>query len=338
MLHKFNESKVNNILNECKVIHVSDAQTALIAQEFLKISNKEIPITVGVYHTLEFSWKIGAQPYFEKINRKFIYEILESTNLLCYSQSTKDYLAKETGYAINNAKVFRLGVVDKIDKPINLAKKDENLYKICTVGRLVDFKTYNFWLPKVISDMNLEGYNIILDIYGDGDKKEKVKDMVKEYHQYSNLLPEFEYSKFDSVVREYDLFIGSGTAIVQAASLGIPCIIGIESIKKPLTYGFFSDFYKYEYHLDSLPFNKVFISELIKNYISSSIDQKNSLKVKHKLAADEFNIEKCSLNMEDNSYLLNKYYTYNKYLYHFSKILFQIKLKVMKKTIYHKYL
>ena len=336
LLHKLNKIKISQILEDCDLIHVADGQSALIAQEFIKVSQKKIPITVGVYHALEFSWTSKIQPYFEKINRKFIYEEMDSTNLLCFSQSTKDYLKESTGFNINNAQTFRLGVVNNIRSTTNLSNKIDDVYRLCTVGRLVDFKAYNIWLPEVIFNLNAKGYHVSLDIYGEGDMEEDIKKMIEKYPDYTKLLPSFDYSMFNNVVKKYDLFLGSGTAIVQASALKIPSIIGIESIKEPLTYGFFSDFYKYEYHRDGQSFKKILVSDLIQEYIVSSSAEKADLKIKHQLAANEFSIEECSANMDDSRYQINTYYKYNKYLYHFTKILFQIKLKIMRKTIYHK--
>jgi hypothetical protein len=50
-----------------------------------------------------------------------------------------------------------------------------------------------------------------------------------------------EYKKMPSVLNDASLFIGSGTAIVEAAAAGVPCIIGIESIEQPQSYGFLTD-------------------------------------------------------------------------------------------------
>lgn len=336
LLHKLNKIKITQILEDCDLIHVADGQSALIAQEFIKVSQKKIPITVGVYHSLEFSWKSKIQPYFERINRKFIYSEMDSTNLLCFSQSTKDFLIKQTGYELANAQIFRLGVVDKIELATQVNNQIKDVYKICTVGRLVDFKTYNIWLPEVIFNLNAKGYHISLDIYGEGDMEEDIKKMIEQYPDYTKLLPSFDYSKFNNVVQKYDLFIGSGTAIVQASALKIPSIIGIESIKEPLTYGFFSGFYRYEYHRDGLPFKKILVSDLIQEYIVSSSVQKADLKIKHQLAANEFSIEECSAHMEKPLYQVMNYFHYNRYLYSLSKILFQIKLKIFRKSIYHK--
>ncbi len=44
------------------------------------------------------------------------------------------------------------------------------------------------------------------------------------------------------------LFVGSGTAIVEASALGIPSVVGIESSQDPVTFGYLSDIPGFSYN------------------------------------------------------------------------------------------
>ena len=333
LLHHLNKENLKKILIDCEQIHVTDAQNALLAESMLSKINKKIPITVGMYHSLEFAWGNDFLPFFEKINRKFIYEVLDSNNIICFSQTTKDFVRKKTGYDIVNAHTFRLGVIES--NKIYKSSKSSKSIRMCAVGRLADFKTYNFWMPEVIKKLNNDGYSISLDIYGDGDKENEVKSAIKDSLSFIRLLPPFKYSNFDEIVSRYDLFIGSGTAIIQAASLGIPSIIGIESISEPLTYGFFTDFYQYEYHLKSLNFEKVEVYNTIKEFIEMPEKDKQNLSFKHYQVAHFFSISNCEESMSKGPYSLSRKFIFNKYRYTLSQIFFRILMKVRKKSIYH---
>lgn len=334
LLHSLRNNNLELMIRDCSQIHVTDAQSALLANNILKRLNRKIPITVGMYHSLEFSWGDSKPPFFEKINRKFIYKILDSKNLMCFSQNTKDFVANRTGYEIKDAKTFRLGVIDStlgLRHDFYSAKK----IKMCAVGRLTDFKTYNVWMPNVIKELNVNGYEICLDIYGDGNNEHNVRCAVEEASAYVSLHPPFNYSEFNRIVSKYDLFIGSGTAIIQAASLGVPGIIGIESINEPLTYGFFSDFYEYEYNLKSLDINKITVSEVVERFSNSSLESKRDLGFQHCQAANFFSISSCANSMEEGPYATSDYFYFNKWIYTFSLILFRLKMKINRKTIYH---
>ena len=333
-LHRLKNKNLEKMLHDCKQIHVTDSQSALLANNILAKANKKIPITVGMYHSLEFSWGEKKLPFFERVNRNFIFKTLSSGNLMCFSQNTKDFVVKKTGYEIKNAKTFRLGVIDSnqgYKKSFKLSKK----IKMCAVGRLTDFKTYNFWMPNVIKELNISGCDIHLDIYGDGGSVNTVKSAVDKVSDYVSLFPPFNYSNFNKIVSEYDLFIGSGTAIIQAASLGVPCIIGIESIEEPVTYGFFSDFYQYEYNLKSLNFEKIKIFDIIDSFSEASSDFKENLILKHYQAAQSFDISTCQNNMDDESYVVSDYFYFNKWIYTLSLVFFRLKMKISRQTIYH---
>ncbi|RZG75958.1 hypothetical protein EXU29_00670 [Acinetobacter wuhouensis] len=338
LCHSFNILKVKEILEDCNQIHVSDAQNGLLANEMLKLLNIRKPITFGVYHSMEFTWKMERFPYFERVNRKFFYEVVDSHNIMCFSMGTKEVIKKRTGYDLKNAKTFRLGVVSlNINKERVITEKPKNI-KVCAIGRLTDFKTYNFWMPKIISDLNNKGLKITLDIYGNGESEKKVKDIVSEYSEYVKVFPSFNYGEFKTVVSSYDLFIGSGTAIIEASSLGIPSIIGIESIDEGKTYGFFCDFSKYEYNVMGLPFFLKDVESTIYEFTELSISQINDLSSKHQKAAKDFDIVECEKKIDNGFFVDTLYYSYNKLMYSISKLFFQIKLKITKKSIYNDFI
>ncbi|ENV20740.1 glycosyltransferase family protein [Acinetobacter bereziniae] len=338
LCHSLDTIKIKYILDGCSQIHVSDIQYGLIANEMLKSIGISKPITFGVYHSMEYTWKMDRLPYFERVNRKFLYEVVDSHNIMCFSMDAKEIIKNRTGYDLKNAKTFRLGVTSfsLVDKRVISEKPD--IIKMCAIGRLTDFKTYNFWMPKIINNLNYKGVRITLDIYGDGDSEEKVKKIVSEYSDYVKILPSFNYEKFKAIASSYDLFIGSGTAIIEASSLGVPSIIGIESINEGKTYGFFCDFSKYEYNVMGLPFDLKNVECVIKKFSELSIPQINDLSIRHQEAAKDFDMAECENNFDNNCFVNTSYYKYNRLLYSISKIFFQIKLKFNKKSIYNDFI
>lgn len=334
LCHQFNITKIKEIMDGCNQIHVSDVQYGLIANEILRALGISKPITFGVYHSMEYTWKMNRLPYFERVNRKFLYEAVDSHNIMCFSKETKEIIRKRTGYNLENAKIFRLGVVSLDVVDMRIVNEKPNIIKMCAIGRLTDFKTYNFWMPKIISDLNHDNVKITLDIYGEGESEKRVKDIVAEYDDYVKVHPSFNYEKFKEIASSYDLFIGSGTAIIEAASLGVPSIIGIESIKEGKTYGFFSEFSKYEYNVMGLPFDLKNVRYVIKNFSELSVAQINNLSNAHQVAAKDFDMAECESNFDNSLFVNVEYFKYNKLLYSVSKLFFQLKLKFNKKSIY----
>lgn len=338
LLNSFQLTNLDLMLDGIEIIHVTTAQHALLVNRILNFKKMEITLTVGVYHSQEFCWYMKSLPYFEKIHREFIFKHLSDKNLLCFSETTRNYLAQETNYNISNSKVFRLGVIDKpIHNLFHENRIKKNTIKICAVGRLIKFKTYNLWMLDVLKKLQEKNIDIIFDIYGDGPLKDIIDS--KKGDLNVNLKGSFDYSQFNKIVSTYDLFIGSGTAIIQSAALGIPSIIGVESIKQPLTYGYFSDFYEYEYHNMSLSFKKIEVERIIEDFCQMSNEDKRLLSEKHITASHAFLMDNCLQNFLNPAvpYVnLNSNIKFNLFFYYLSKIIFYFYCKIFHKDIYYK--
>ena len=336
LLHKLNLSKLYAIASDCSIIHVADAFSGLLASKILSELKLSKPITFGIYHAKEFTWGDGGLPYFERVNRNFVFNVNSSKNLLCYSNVTKENVEKKIGCKLNNAKNFRLGVIEKSYQKEKKFSSNSSI-RICSVGRLAPFKTYNFWMPEVVRELRDKGVNVILDIFGSGECEENIKNIVSNYSDCIRLKPAFDYSEFSKIVSSYDLFVGSGTAIVEAASLGVPSVIGIESIEKPLTYGFFCDFSDYEYHALGLPFKLKSVADIIYEFYLLDIKSKNMLSEKHKKQSEKFLISECVKNFEIMQVSNTPEFYFNKFLYTFSYNFFHKKNSILRKSIYHDY-
>jgi len=336
LLNPFKNEVLNNLIKDINTIHVATGQHALLANRILKSKNLNIPITVGVYHGQEFCWNKGLLPYFEKINRKFVFEYISDKNILCFSENTKDYMAKKTNYLLTSAKTFRLGVINDNAKEKIVSKEfSTNKIRMCAVGRLVQFKTYNIWMSEVVKNLKDKNIDIVFDIYGEGPLRKKIES--GKHYSSINLKGQFDYSNFNEKIKEYDLFIGSGTAIIQASALGVPSIIGIESIEKPYTYGYFSEFYEYEYHSLSLDLPKIKVEEVIENFFYMSNDEKKSLSRDHILASNSFTMDECYNNFikPDVGFInLESYMELDRLKYYTSKVIFYVYCKIFGIDVY----
>lgn len=108
-------------------------------------------------------------------------------------------------------------------------QQETEALRIVAVGRIVDFKAYNFALPGILIDLEDRGYKVTCDIFGYGAEEPKLVRAIREAG--ASHLVRFKgpihLEDFDNIVSNYDLFIGMGTAAVQAAQLGIPTILAI---------------------------------------------------------------------------------------------------------------
>lgn len=321
------------LFKEVDQIHVFDGMHALLGDRFNKITGKKIPITVGFYHYIKYLWGNENIPYFERLNRKFIFDFLPKEALLMFSEGNKELYEKHKKMNFAKSQVFRLGVVDKRD--VELHGSLNSPLKIVAVGRLVEFKTYNFYMLEVLSDLKKQDVFIRFDIYGDGPLKHELLERIKQLNLTGSvaLKGTLDYSKFDETVSKYDLFIGSGTAIIQAASLGVPSIVGVENVIQPKTYGYFSDVHQYEYNLKGLDLPLVSVQRTIEDYISMDKKERVALKKAHLESTKEFTNESCQISMDALKAIkmpdLN--FSYNCWVYEVSRALDKIHMKINKK-------
>ncbi len=292
---------LKSILSDVSQVHVANGMHALVAMRLLALSDCEAVLTVGFYHSLEFAWK-GDLPYFEQINRKFVLGHLPKSSLLLFSESIIEFYWKHASVDLAGANVFRLGVIDRSSNA-NVVKKYQNKdseIRLCSVGRLVDFKTYNIWMLNVVSELRERGYSVSYDVYGNGPLKDLMLNRINELrlNDVVELKGEFNYSAFNEVVLSYDVFVGSGTAIIQAAAQGVCSIVGIESIEQPETYGFFSECAAVDYNIKIESLKKVEVIDVLEAFFRMDARERQELSNSHRECVEQFYMDTCSDNFE----------------------------------------
>ena len=150
--------------------------------------------------------------------------------------------------------------------------------RIVSVGRLVDFKAYNLGAAPVIRACLDRGIDVTWDIYGYGPQEPEIRRLAVESGVERNLqlMGKLDYDKFSTTVADYDLFVGMGTAVIEAAMVGVPSICAaIGELRR--SYGYVSE----------LPFGNVGefihdrplrdIVEIICSYARLSLDERSSV-------------------------------------------------------------
>ena len=111
--------------------------------------------------------------------------------------------------------------------------------RVVSVGRLVPFKGYNRAAPEVVRSLRDAGIDISWDIWGDGPDRELIEMDIRRtgVGQWLRLRGVLSYEEFDREVARYDLFVGMGTALLEAGRIGMPAITAVEATTHE-TYGF----------------------------------------------------------------------------------------------------
>ncbi|ACK45984.1 hypothetical protein Sbal223_1477 [Shewanella baltica OS223] len=301
----YNKKKLQSLLSDSKSIHVTFGNALMIAEKIIAVSNISLPISVGFYHSMEFCWGKGRLlPYYERVNRKLLFEGIPVQNLFLFSSSIIDFYKDYVSINLDGAATFRIGTVS-ISGGENLIRKYDDfchnrIFKICSVGRLVDFKKYNLWMIDVVNELRMKGFNVQYHVFGDGPLYNEMHDKIKalDLEDYVFQIKSLQYAKFDEIVSEFDFFVGSGTAIIQAASLGVCSIVGIESLTEPQSYGYFNEVAKFDYNLKSIKLPLISVESLILKFIMMTQQEKRDIISGHIASCHEFSMELCSQNFE----------------------------------------
>jgi glycosyltransferase involved in cell wall biosynthesis len=324
---------LNDLFKYVNQIHVSDGMHALLGYRLSKLADKNLPITMGFYHYIIYLWGGGRIAHFERLNRKFVFDYLPPEALVMFTKDNRQLYEKHKRMDFNKSQTFRLGVVDK--KQVFLRGKYNIPLKIVAIGRLVEFKTYNFYMLDVLFRLREKGLSIKFDIYGDGPSKEHIQEKINKLslNDWVCLKGTLEYSKFDQVVSEYDLCIGSGSAIIQAASLGVPSIVGVDNYIQPKTYGYFSDVYQYEYSQNGLNLPLIAVEKMIEDYSEMNESEILALKLAHLNSIEAFTNEACQKSMDSlkNIKMPKLPFRFNRWCYEFSRVLDSVNMKVNKR-------
>ena len=296
LLAPLNNANVAKAFKDVIHIHVTNMHSYHLAQKISSCANIFCKITIGVYHSGENTWGgTGKLPFYEFLNRKFLKESIQSENVFLFNESVQSLYVDTLGGKFKHSPCFPLGVIDSLYPEIDagLNESNNNKINIVSIGRLESFKTYNMWMLDVVDALRKKGMCIHYDIYGSGNMGKRLQNRIIELNLSDNvtLKGTIPYSYFDDTVKGYDLFVGSGTAIIQSAANGIPSIIGIENNPNPTSYGFISQIDGFAYNEDNL-YEKVPVLQLIEEFANLSSDSKNNLRIESKKKAAEFAIDK----------------------------------------------
>ena len=155
--------------------------------------------------------------------------------------------------------------------------------KLVSIGRFVDFKTYNLTLIDVVHKLCLQGYSVSLDFIGDGPLKSQMESLIYKYQMSSRIkiLPPISKQHFFSTLQNYDIFIGSGLAVMEASAFGMLAIPAIEyKYADCVSYGYIGSFNSLSLFEPNLSHKEYFVSDMILEFLGNYYNSKMLAKVK----------------------------------------------------------
>lgn len=246
-------------------VHVMGVFGFILALRLLGVEPR-LRVTVGIYHQNEFLYR--SPPFFFPRRVQDLFAAVPSENVVFFNEWSRANYAARFG---NNDYIAATLVPVGIEIDLQLAPPPATIgSRIISVGNLESFKTYNRHMIDVVAALKENYPEIQYDIYGTGPMKETLKTQARNLgvSDRVTLHGKLDYSKMREVVAGCDLFVGSGTALVEAAAAGRPALIGIESIETAETYGYLSEGQGYSYHENTPQLPKQPIVQLVTRLFS----------------------------------------------------------------------
>jgi len=205
----------------------SATPTAYLLENYIKLGRRsaDVFMSINVLHPHEFMMKD------EKIHVHFMNRLLAlavgPSKLVFMNEQCRITHSTFLGRDLSSNRIVPVPIDER--QPRWMVRSSDEPIRIICVGRIVNFKAYNFALPGILDKLVDEGRSVTCDIFGYGSEEGKLANLVKQCN-VSDLLRfhgPIPLEKFDDLVSGYDLFIGMGTAALQAAQLGVPTILTI---------------------------------------------------------------------------------------------------------------
>jgi glycosyltransferase involved in cell wall biosynthesis len=339
--------RIQKVFDCVEHVHVTGGIYGLFFLRLAAGCRIEVPLTIGIYHSREFIWGGQSLPFYENANREFFCDALPRKNVCFFNDRLVGFYEEHFDRSFTESSVFPLGVIENETPSYVLKRKALGKPLVVgSVGRLIDFKTYNLWMIDVVHCLIEAGVDIRYFIYGAGPLKAVLEERIESMGLRDNvfLLGSLEYEKFAETVSAFDVFVGSGTAIVEAASLGVPSIVGIESISDPLSYGFFSDILGFTYNEDGLH-EKLSVVDVFLGLLNMNEAALFDLRVAHLKKAAIFSMGTCVTNFDSMPAMILERAKHNKFnslffrlryslSYFFYSLSFRLRNKSFAKNVY----
>ena len=275
-----NRSKVKDLFSDIDTIHASCSFSLPLMRKISNILGDKVLESIGVYHSREFLW--GNKERIMRRTQLSLFRQIPENNVIFMNDHTVGLYSKE--FKIKYSCALPIGIDINIYSD---CKPNQHSGRIVSIGRLVDFKTYNAHMIRCLSKLNHEN-KYKFEVYGDGPELKELRELADKNNVNVTFFGKLEYKKMPSVLNDASLFIGSGTAIVEAAAAGVPCIIGIESIEQPQSYGFLTDTVGLSFQEKGLNYPLYAYEKIMSGFSSLTENEYYELSARHRDRADVF--------------------------------------------------
>lgn len=119
------------------------------------------------------------------------------------------------------------------------AKRNPMRGRIISIGRLSIMKEYNLYMIDIVRELLRKGYDITWTVYGVGKYEAEMRKRISQQglDRLISLEGAVPFTKIWRVLEEANLFVGMGTAVLEAALFKVPNVVAVPYDIEGLAYG-----------------------------------------------------------------------------------------------------
>ncbi|QXH52900.1 glycosyltransferase [Pseudomonas fakonensis] len=203
-------------------------------------------VSFGIYHQNEIMYQ-SVPAYFSDCAQS-LFSALPAPSVVFFNEHTQRSHESFFGRDYGGASVLPIGVA--LPAWGGRSVGDSGSLRLVSIGQLHPFKAYNAHVISMLNELRESRPGLVYEIYGAGVNEAALRALTKHHkvEDFVHFKGVIGYEEIPAVLAGSFAFIGSGTSIIESSALGVPSIVGIESIKAPLTYGFLSEIEGYSYN------------------------------------------------------------------------------------------
>jgi glycosyltransferase involved in cell wall biosynthesis len=232
-------------------IYAYNSGEMLLALHFASHLHRKAKVLAGCYFPWGFlypkwSWTFSSRPQWERGPFKYLWRMLiafifdkciPDRNKVFTVKPIRDQHEKNFGRSLREARIWFVPLDFSIFK---MRERRPIKGRIVSIGRICETKAYNRYMIDIIQDLLAQGMDVHWIVYGHGDLLGELKSIVeiRNLSQRIHFKGIINYQDIPLAVQDAWIFVGTGTAILEAGWCGLVCIPTIEAYPEPMTYGF----------------------------------------------------------------------------------------------------
>lgn len=250
---KLDAARLADMLAGIDHVHFTESLTMMLCAAVLARLSAPVRITGGVYYQHEYDYASPNQRYCCLAMAQHFSFHAASGRVMFHGEAAKRGLAERLGLDLTDCPLVPIGIDVRRARPRDLQRVRRT--KVVSVGRLTEVKTYNFQFLVAVAELRRRGVPLEYHVYGDGPARDRLRHRIDELGLSSavHLHGTLEYSSFGETIADAGLFVGSGTALIEAAACGVPALIGIEAQADDHSYGYLHEMSGLAYHEKGIP-------------------------------------------------------------------------------------